>query len=339
MSGFPWHRDAWRRLADARRSGRLAHAYLIYAPPGYGRDEFARSFVTALLCEHGQADGGACGTCQRCAWIEAQSHPDILEVHPSGASETITVDAIREAAEFVTLSAMENSWKTVLVFQAERMNGFAANSLLKTLEDPPGRGMILLICDRPGAVLATLRSRCQFIDVGRCEPDVAAAWLSTKLDSGTDCRLALSLAQGAPLRAIEIAQAERMTTRTQLLESYQALMRGRIAPLAAAAAWMSYDMADSLGWLRAWYVDMIRLTQAPDARIDNEDVRDVLTELAGRVAVRRLFVGYDSICQALRLQRTNVNPQLVLEDLLCRLTRAEPDRVRNGGTGIAARAS
>lgn len=336
MSIFPWHQSAWQRLTDARRSGRLAHAYLIYAPPGFGRDEFARTFVAALLCGQVQADGGACGTCQRCAWVEAQSHPDVLEVHPSGASETIPVDAIREAAGFITLSAMENSWKTVLIFQAERMNGFAANSLLKTLEEPPGQGMVILICDRPGAVLATLRSRCQFIDVGRCGEDVAAAWLAAKLDSGADARLALGLAQGAPLRAIEGAQAERMAMRTQLFENYQALMRGRIAPLSAAAAWMNYDMGVTLGWLRAWYVDMIRLAQAPDARIDNEDVRETLAELARRLAVRRLFVGYDSICQALRLQRTNVNPQLVLEDLLCRLNHTEADGMHSAGAGIAA---
>ena len=336
MSMFPWHHSAWRRLTGARRNGRLAHAYLIHAQPGYGRDEFARAFVAALLCEHVQTDGGACGTCQRCTWVEAQSHPDILEIHPSGASETITVDAIREAAEFVTLSAMEKSWKTVVIFQAERMNVFAANSVLKTLEEPPERGMIILICDRPGAVLATLRSRCQFIDAGRCEPDVAVAWLTAKLGSGIDVRLALSVAQGAPLRAIEVAQAERMTIRTQLLESFQALMRGRITPLAAAAAWMSDDMSDSLRWLRAWYVDMIRLAQAPGARIDNEDMRVTLSELGGRVAVRRLFVDYDSICQALRLQRTNVNPQLVLEDLLCRLKRTESDDAHGRDAGVAA---
>lgn len=320
MKVLPWHQQAWARWVETHQRGRLAHAYLLHARPGFGRDEFARTFVAGLLCAHPLSDGHACGVCARCGWYQAQSHPDVLEVHPSGASETITVDSIREAANFMTLSAQENSWKTVLVFRAERLNTFAANSLLKTLEEPPARGLLVLMADTPTTVLATLRSRCQLMDVGHCDLNTAQAWLAPQLGPEFDANLLLGLTQGAPAAALELAQSNTLDLRQQLVSEYDTLMRQRGDPMVAAAAWLTRDVVATLGWLRSWYADMIRMVLAPGTALYNPDIQPVLAAIAPRIPVRRLFVDYDSICQALRLHRTNVNTHLVLEDLLCGLT-------------------
>lgn len=320
MNVLPWHHAVWTRWVETHQRGRLAHAYLLHARPGYGREEFARAFVGGLLCAQPQHDGQACGECARCGWYLAQSHPDVLEVHPSGASETITVDSIREAAEFMTLSAQARSWKTVLVFRAERLNTFAANSLLKTLEEPPPQGLLILMADAPTALLATLRSRCQIMDVGHCDLPTARAWLTPQLSPEFDADLLLGLAQGAPLAALALAQADTLTLRQQVAAEYAALMQQRSDPLATAATWMTRDVMATLSWLRSWYADMIRWALAPHSPFYNLDIQPTLVALAPRIPVQRLFVDYDSICQAVRLHRTNVNTQLVLEDLLCGLT-------------------
>jgi DNA polymerase-3 subunit delta' len=210
-----------------------SHAVLLHGPEGVGQFEFALALSRSWLCEArpiGEAFQPACGRCTSCHLIEAGSHPDLMVVLPEALqaslgwqsnaeesdassekssgktkklSQEIKVDAIRAVVQFSQHTASRGRAKVVLVHPAERMNMIASNTLLKTLEEPPGQVRFVLSGAALDQLLPTVRSRCQAWRLPLPEPEVASAWLQTQLDgaSPADARVLLDAAGGQPLTA------------------------------------------------------------------------------------------------------------------------------------------
>ena len=212
-----------------------SHAVLLHGPEGVGQFEFALALARAWLCESqtaGAAFQPACGRCAACRLIEAGSHPDLMVVLPEalqaslgwqgGAeegeaapeksagksrkpSQEIKVDAIRAVVQFSQHTASRGRAKVVLLHPAERMNLIAANTLLKTLEEPPGQVRFVLSGAALDALLPTVRSRCQAWRLPLPDTETATAWLRGQLGSASaeDARVLLNAAGGQPLTARE----------------------------------------------------------------------------------------------------------------------------------------
>ena len=209
-----------------------SHAVLLHGQEGVGQFEFALALARSWLCEAapiGQAFQPACGHCASCHLIDAGSHPDLMVVLPealqasmgwqaaeesesasekSGGktkklSQEIKVDAIRAVVQFSQHTASRGRAKVVLVHTAERMNLIAANTLLKTLEEPPGQVRFVLSGAALDQLLPTVRSRCQAWRLPLPDAEVATAWLQSQLDgaSPADARVLLNAAGGQPLTA------------------------------------------------------------------------------------------------------------------------------------------
>ena len=219
---LPWLEHPLAQALAAVRG----HALLVHGPQGVGQFEFAQAMAAAWLCETPQASrrhGMACGECASCQLVRARTHPDLLVLLPEALQEAlgfadgtesesadgkkakpsreIKVDALRSAVAFAQQTSARGVAKVVVLHPAERMNAISANTLLKTLEEPPGAARFLLSCAAPEALLPTIRSRCQSTRLALPAPDEALAWLNAQ--KVTDAAVLLAAAGGQPLTVIE----------------------------------------------------------------------------------------------------------------------------------------
>lgn len=318
MTGpYPWQEQQWRVLQEARQQSRLAHGLLFTGPLGLGKKHFAETFATALLCESPSTAGQACSACRSCQLIAAGTHPDLVYIAPAEDKKNIGVDQIRELVRFMTLKSQYVRHKVIIIEPAEAMNVNAANSLLKTLEEPSADSVLMLVTSRPAQLPATIRSRCQEIHFGRASAEQAEGWMRLQPALQADPRLWLALADGAPLRALELAEQGGDNHRKQWLTDLVQLAARKADPLATAAQWLNMDPKNGLYWTHRWLTDMLRYKAiAEPPHIANPDVVKQLSALAESLTVVQLYRLLDRVGAGLRQLDANNNPQLVLEDIL-----------------------
>ena len=148
-------------LQRALSGGRLAHAYLFAGPEGVGKRLMALAVARALFC----MTGNGCGECAACRKLEHSNHPDLHVLEPDGAS--IKIEQVRAIQRDLSLRPGEGSRKICLIEAAETTTTGAANALLKTLEEPRGDTLLILLTSQPQRLLETIRSRCQPLHFAR----------------------------------------------------------------------------------------------------------------------------------------------------------------------------
>jgi DNA polymerase-3 subunit delta' len=326
---YPWHAGAWQALRERHAQGRLPHALLLSGPQGVGRHAFARRLAAALLCAHPETEqGDACGACPACRQFTIGSHPDYRHVRLLLKGESVAggrkrdsdatqilVDQVRDLSTTLSMSAQHGGWKVAVIDPADQMMAAAANALLKTLEEPTARTLLVLVASRPGRMLATIRSRCQAVVLPAPPRQQGLDWLTGR--GVRDAEAVLAMADGAPLLAERLAGEGAVEVRRNAFDSFVAVASGREDPVAVAAAWSGADTARLLGWLGGWLVDLIRLKQrAPATGIDNHDLADRMQALVEHIELDHLFARLDDLQRARRLVTTQVNTQLLCEELM-----------------------
>jgi len=315
---LPWQEDAWRRLQAARRRDRLPHALLFHGPAGTGKNRFARLLARSLLCEQADEAGLPCGACRACTLQDAGNHPDLREVMPLEDKQHIGVDQVRAIAEYLALKPQYGEVQCVLITPAECLNENAANSLLKTLEEPTPGACLILVTARPALLAATIRSRCQKFAFPVPPVDQALPWLEARLRSGEDSRRLLNLAEGAPFAALALAESGGVSWRLEMLAHLEQLMERKADAPAVAEKWLKSGAKESLYGLYTWITALIRLRMGGGGSPGDADpeVARRLGSLARRMEVRTLFQRLDEAREALRLVERQINAQLLLEDVL-----------------------
>lgn len=160
MDAVDLHAEAWAGIKNGFESGRLAHAYVIVGSPRGVGLQFAEAFLKLLFCESAEKP---CNECVACRQVEAHKHVDTLWIEPQSKSRQIRADDVRGLIQRMTQTSFEGGWKAGVVLAADRMNPESENALLKTLEEPPAKTILLLVTNSPQGLLPTINSRCQKI--------------------------------------------------------------------------------------------------------------------------------------------------------------------------------
>lgn len=334
---LPWQQALWLELSSMWLQQRLPHALLLIGSAGVGKRWFARALTAFALCE--RRSGYACGECRSCAQLAAGSHPNasVLSVNghlglamtADGSAEQglvhwqpdedrkrrdISIEAARNLTGKFSLSTHYGSARFAIVDSADALNTSSVNALLKTIEEPPAGTHLLLISEKPQGLLPTLRSRCQKIRFPRPDVAVARAWM---LEAGVRDELALELALGAPLRAVELAAGDGLELRRQWAELWSAVASSKKDPLTAAATIDKDALTEHLRWAQQWLAGQLReLLQAGQAQARCEAVAQMAQD----------------VVEAQRRAAGNAQPQLLMESLFIRWLRlarvAQPANIR-----------
>ncbi len=300
---MPWVRvfaDGWRRQAA---SGRLPHAVLLAGQAGIGKRATAAWMAGLKLHIEGTRDVSQYPPPR----IE---HPDLRWLRIPEDKLTIGIDQVRELIEDVNLTSHAGGGKVAVIDPANAMTRDAANSLLKTLEEPPGDALLILIADRLGRLPATILSRCQRVNLVAPGQAEGLAWLDA-LKPGQDWAPALSAAGGAPLAAIDAAG--RVDVEAAMARELAAVAAGTESPVDVAAAWTRVGAAGVLEWLARQIQSTIVLRLGgPKPALTGPIDESVLQ----RMDTRNLFCYLDIINRLRGQAAGSFNPQLTLEALL-----------------------
>jgi len=320
---YAWQQSAFEKLHLAWKQNRLPHALLLAGAKGMGKQQFSQQLTAMLLCEKPDENGQACGQCKSCHLLRNNNHPDFLSVEAVESGQ-IKIEQnlkkgdspqIREAVEFCNLTSNYGQYKIVQICPAEGINRNAANALLKTLEEPPEKTLLLLICHNRMQLLPTIRSRCQLIDFSRPDQHLTKQWVEQHLEKQMiDADLLLYLSNGAPLAALTLA--EKWETRTVIFQDFKLLLSTKEEPLALVENWLKQETKQLLAWLISWTEDLIRI-KLMTQHIFNQDLAETLFKIADQFQIQTLFSILELELESWRilLSTSNVRPQGLLETI------------------------
>ena len=323
----------------------VPHALLFTGLSGVGKQAVASAFAMTCNCTglsaaegtppRGRAeppsgtDGSvvlaSCGTCSSCRKILAGSHPDILQVKPTGLH--IKIAQIRGLIETLALKPYEAQLRVVIIAEAQSLNPSAGNALLKTLEEPPDRTLLILTAPRKSDVMPTIVSRCQMVRFNPASAESIAADLSVNHGVSPEKAKVLSaMAQGSRNRAVDLHRSDWLRHRDWLLAA-SGLERieeigARPTPVLLAfaekmftrKAQVPFTLETMLTWLR----DLIVCGHDPE-RVINTDLIDKLRKVSQKIPETVLIKKMEIIIAAQKDIEANSNLRLTLEVMMLRL--------------------
>ncbi len=311
---YHWQQQQWQNIQQQRSSGKLAHAILLAGSEGLGKHEFALQLAGAMLCHKVDAEGLACGQCAACHLLAAGTHPDLFIVQAEERGKAIKVDEIRQLSSQLSLTSQYGGYKVAVIVDAHDMNINAANSLLKTLEEPSSDALLLLVSSQPQKLPVTVRSRCQTIHFNVPDESSATEWLQQQ--GVEQPGKVLALAHGAPLLARELQQASLLEDHQTLVNSLLGVTRNQ-SLLVSAEQLHKLPQSSLLGWLYDWVQDLIKLHQCGEsARLVHESYKADLLKLVSRSSLSGLYEFLEQLIKNRQLQSIPLNTQLLWEDLL-----------------------
>jgi len=311
-------------LARAVRGGRVPHAYLFEGPPSVGKRGTALGLALALNC--GEAPGAGCGVCETCRRIEAGLHPDVLTFAPDGAQ--LVIEQAKAIVALAQSRPHEANVRVIVIDDADTLNASAANSLLKTLEEPAPRNHLVLCTSAPDRLLPTIRSRAQRV---RFRPLAEDALLRIAVAHGLDVAnanvaAAVALADGSAARMLGAARDDDGSTWEAVARLRAAVNAPGMTPALDAASALAGDRGNKdnkealpplVALLGRLYRDaLVTAVGAPELALFGDRVRD-LAALGDAALVGAL----GAIVEANEGLAANVNPTLALERLLVELRR------------------
>jgi len=317
ISGQP---KAAALLARSAGNEKVAHAYLFRGPDGVGKREAAITFAARLNCA-ALANGAPCRRCPSCRKFFSGNHPDFIHIEPDGAA--IKISQIRELKKTLTFPPFEARHRVALLVDVHTMRREAANSMLKTLEEPPADTILILTGDETGGILPTILSRCQIIPFFALPYDQVAAHLQQEEEISPEEASALAAAaEGSLGRARMLHKSGLLARRRQIVDTilrYPATAPEGVEPLldlAEESAALKENLPELFDLLRLWLRDLIVTgIGAPATLITSRDLQPSFAEALQRWTLNDLSQRIESLAEAEKQLSRNCNRALVCEVL------------------------
>lgn len=314
---YPWQASLWQQMAGRAQH---AHAYLLHGPAGIGKRALAERLMASLLCKTPEGLD-ACGHCKSCLLLAAGSHPDNYVLEPEEADKPIKVDQVRDLVSFVVQTAQMGGRKVVLVEPVEAMNTNAANALLKSLEEPSGNTVLLLVSHQPSRLLPTVKSRCVQQACPLPGEQMSLDWLSGALpDCTQDERFELlTLAAGSPLAAVALHTKGVREQRALVVDGVKKLLKQQQSATQLAEGWKDIPLLLLFDWFCDWSHLILRYQMTQDEEgLGLGDMRKVIQYLAQKSSCAKVLEIQDWILAQRQkvMSKANLNRVLLLEALL-----------------------
>jgi DNA polymerase-3 subunit delta' len=299
----------------------IRHAYLITGPQGVGRRTLAIRFAQAINCTQFTETAIPCGRCRACRLIENMQHPDFLIVQAEDAGTALKVDQIRELQRTISLTPYEANYKIALILRFEQANPNAANAILKTLEEPPSRVIMILTASDSDALLPTINSRCELIQLRPLSINQVSLGLQSNLGIPAEKATLLShISGGRPGYAMQLTQNPEILEQRQIhLDDILGLLSKTRVDRFAYAEYISKDRAILLSalqtWLTLWRDVMLKVAGSitPIINIDRENEISALTDKVDLITAQSLV---RNIGNSIDQVEKYINARLVTEILM-----------------------
>lgn len=330
MAGMGWDLIGHSWAADMLRqhiaADRLRHAYLFSGPQGVGRRSLALNFAQAINCPSPTAPGVPCGTCRTCEQIARMQQADLTIIQSEAEGESLKVDQVRDLQHSLSLAPYESAYRVALLLRFNEATDGAQNALLKTLEEPNERVILLVTADEPENLLPTIASRCELLRLRTLPLDELAKALVEKGNIEAEkASLIAHISGGRPGYALRLSEDESLlakrqewlgdlinlagTSRREKLAYSESRTRGR------DRAEIKQNLRDGLScWLSFWR-DVLLVVSGSGTAQSNPDFADQIAALSAKVTKKSAAKTVSSLEHAFA-RLPNANLQLMLDALL-----------------------
>lgn len=314
---FMGHKDALGEVEAAFRSGRMPHAWLVSGSEGIGKAAFAKHMAQYVLTNGQSAIGCPDPENPTIRLVEAETHPDLMIVRrdtdeKTGALKgTIPVDAVQKIAPFLHKTASHGGWRVVILDEAHTLNRHGQNAILKIVEEPPPRALILLTVTTPGVLLPTIRSRSRVLQLS----PLGAEDMKTLLHAAApqtppdEADAVIKLSNGSIGFALKVIRTQSLPLYREMLDILNGLPELDVARLHKLTDRLSRKAdAEAFDVLTTLLIDHLRLTAREEARKHPQGNVDTALKL------------WEKTRQTLALaERSNLDPKLAFINAICDL--------------------
>ncbi len=320
LSSIIGQSQAKKFLVTSFNRGKTSHAYLFRGPAGVGKKTCAHAFACLINC-HAPVDGDACGSCLSCKKYSSGNHPDLMSIEPQGAG--IKIDQIRQLKKALTYPPFEARFRVVLIEDIHHTmrRKEVANSLLKTLEEPPEDTIFILTGDEAGDILPTILSRCQIIPFYPLPYELVAQAL---VDEDVDPQIAATLSgisEGSLGRARALYKDELLVLREEIIEKLLECTARQpegvetVFVMAEKAASSKENTGELLDLFTLWIRDLMLVKNGLPEKVINHDLSHLMPGACDRWSFDDLIDRITLIDMAHRQLLRNCNRSLVFEVL------------------------
>jgi DNA polymerase-3 subunit delta' len=333
-----------RILTAFIENGTIPHALLFTGIEGLGKEDAAVAFAMACNCagkssrfnpegnenrtnDHPEITtrsrvGLPCGACKSCRKIELNCHPDIIRLQPAGSF--IKIDQIRALCQTLAMKPYEAKMRVVIISKAQTMNPAAGNALLKVLEEPPFRTILILLAPHTLDLLPTIVSRCQQI---RFNPisrkNLATALMRQHGVDSEDAQIIATMAGGSIARAVQMHQTHWIHRRNWLICEMEAISTGSVNHLLAFGNQLANNkenLHEALEVVKSWLRDLVIAKFYPDHLI-NHDLTAKLQRFSQQATIPSLLSKFEAIQSTQNSIKAGTNVRLAMESMVLKLSR------------------
>lgn len=313
---LPWQYNGWHSLCRYIEQNRIPQGLLITGTKGIGKHKLAKNFATSLLCTQRENITRHCGQCRSCHLVGSNTHPDFIEIKPDEGKTVITVEQVRTLVADTYLKPQFAAYRVILISPADAMTISASNAFLKCLEEPAERTVFILLTSRLNKIPATVASRCQKIEMAYPDQTILLDWM---IAQGIDQRreTLVKLLKSSVLTTGQLLNNDILKQRKDCFEDWLGIAAGETYPGIISDKWKEVPENELLNWLISWVSDLIKCVYGVDQkRICNLDFKESMQNLSKKLEIKRLYSLYSLLLNAKQLLGTQINFQIMTEEIL-----------------------